>query len=186
MSPCKVIIERTNQRIQFAWQVLVWLIITHTVWLTGLGIIDHRCKNTTLRYSNISVLCCSWLNFHYSVIIMSAMASQFTGVLIVWSTVCSSKDQRKHQSSTSLAFVREFIGDRWTPRERASNAENVAIWWRHDAELRHITLTTKAGGLQQISRYWFLWLCYCWSYSLTKKPIPTLVGLIFKNEIAAT
>ena len=46
-------------------------------------------------------------------------------------------------------------------------------------------LENKAGGLQQISRYWFLWLCYCWSYSLTKNSIPTLVGLIFKNEIAA-
>ena len=37
---------------------------------------------------------------------MSAMASQITGVTIVCSTVCSSADQRKHQSSASLAFVR--------------------------------------------------------------------------------
>ena len=37
---------------------------------------------------------------------MSAMASQTTGVLIVYSTVCSGADQRKHQSSASLAFVR--------------------------------------------------------------------------------
>ena len=40
----------------------------------------------------------------YSDVIMSAMAYQITGVLIVYSTVCS--DQRKHQSSASLAFVR--------------------------------------------------------------------------------
>ena len=25
----------------------------------------------------------------------------------------------------------EFTGDRWIPRKRASNAENVSIWWRH-------------------------------------------------------
>ena len=25
----------------------------------------------------------------------------------------------------------EFTGDRWFPRTRASNAENVSIWWRH-------------------------------------------------------
>ena len=37
---------------------------------------------------------------------MSAMASQITGVTIVYSTVCSSADQRKRQSSASLAFVR--------------------------------------------------------------------------------
>ena len=37
---------------------------------------------------------------------MSAIASQITGVSIVYSTVCSGADQRKHQSSASLAFVR--------------------------------------------------------------------------------
>ena len=37
---------------------------------------------------------------------MSAMASQTTGVSIVCSTVCSGADQRKHQSSASLAFAR--------------------------------------------------------------------------------
>ena len=37
---------------------------------------------------------------------MSEMASQITSVLIVCPTVCSCPDQRKHQSSASLAFVR--------------------------------------------------------------------------------
>ena len=36
---------------------------------------------------------------------MSAMASQITGASIVCLTVCSGADQRKHQSSASLAFV---------------------------------------------------------------------------------
>ena len=44
--------------------------------------------------------------FNYSDVIMSAMASQITGVSIVYSTVCSGAVQRKHQSSASLAFVR--------------------------------------------------------------------------------
>ena len=43
---------------------------------------------------------------HYSDIIISYMASQITGVSIVYSTICSAADQRKHQSSASLAFVR--------------------------------------------------------------------------------
>ena len=37
---------------------------------------------------------------------MSATASQITGVSIVCSTVCSGVDQRIHQNSASLAFVR--------------------------------------------------------------------------------
>ena len=37
---------------------------------------------------------------------MSAMASQITSLTIVYSTVYSGADQRKHQSSAPLAFVR--------------------------------------------------------------------------------
>ena len=37
---------------------------------------------------------------------MSTVASQITGVSIAYWTVCSGADQRKHQSSVSLAFVR--------------------------------------------------------------------------------
>ena len=43
---------------------------------------------------------------HYSDVIMSAMAFQITGVTIVYSTVYSGPDHRKHQSSASLVFVR--------------------------------------------------------------------------------
>ena len=42
---------------------------------------------------------------------MSAMTSVITGVPIVYSTVCLGTDQRKHQSSASLAFVRRI--HRW-------------------------------------------------------------------------
>ena len=37
---------------------------------------------------------------------MGAIASQITSLTIVYSTVYSDADQRKHQSSASLAFVR--------------------------------------------------------------------------------
>ena len=42
---------------------------------------------------------------------MSANASQITSVSIVCSIICSDADQRKYQSSASLAFVREM--HRW-------------------------------------------------------------------------
>ena len=47
---------------------------------------------------------------------MVAMASQITSLTIVYSTVYSGADQSKYHSSASLAFVGEFIGDRWIPR----------------------------------------------------------------------
>ena len=43
---------------------------------------------------------------HYSDVIMGTIASQITSLMIVYSTVYSDTDQRKHQSSASLAFVR--------------------------------------------------------------------------------
>ena len=48
----------------------------------------------------------------YNDVIMSAMASQITSLTIVYSSVYSGADQRKHQSSASLAFV---WGIHWWP-----------------------------------------------------------------------
>ena len=48
----------------------------------------------------------AWINDHYNDVIMSAMESQITSLMIVYSTVYSDADQRKHKSSVSLAFVR--------------------------------------------------------------------------------
>ena len=47
-----------------------------------------------------------WYVSHYSDIVMSAMSSQITSLTIVYSTVYSGADQRTHQNSASLAFVR--------------------------------------------------------------------------------
>ena len=45
------------------------------------------------------------LVIHYNDVIMGAIASQITSLTIVFSTVYLDTDQRKHQSSASLAFV---------------------------------------------------------------------------------
>ena len=55
---------------------------------------------------------------HYTDVIMGTMASQITNLTIVYSTVYTDADQRKHQSSKA---------------QMASNAENGSIWWRHHA-----------------------------------------------------
>ena len=54
------------------------------------------------------------LKMHYSDVIMGTMASQITSLTIVYSAVYSGQDQRKHQSSASLAFVEEGFPSSWT------------------------------------------------------------------------
>ena len=69
---------------------------------------------------------------------MGAIASQITSLTIVYSTVYPDADQRKHQSSASLAFyVGNSPGTGEFPAQMASNAENVSIWWRHHVLMKH-------------------------------------------------
>ena len=46
-----------------------------------------------------------WLWHYYNDVIMGAIASQITSLTIVYPVVYSDADQRKHQSSASLAYV---------------------------------------------------------------------------------
>ena len=55
---------------------------------------------------------------HYNDVIMTTMASQITSLTVVYLTVYSDTDQRKHQSSASLAFVWGIHRDRWIPRTK--------------------------------------------------------------------
>ena len=88
---------------------------------------------------------------------MSVMAPhQITSVSIVCLAVCSDGDQRKHQSSASLAFVRGTTGHRWIPLTKAQLRGFFSIWWRH-----HIGLATK----EQQTIIWTLiiWTLIIWS-----------------------
>ena len=64
---------------------------------------------------------------------MGAMASQTTDVSIVCSNVGSGADQRisNVKATRHRPVCGEFTGHRWIPAQKASNAENVSIWWRH-------------------------------------------------------
>ena len=55
---------------------------------------------------------------HYTDVIMTTMASQITSLTVVYSTVYSDADQRKHQSSASLAFLWGIHRDRWISRTK--------------------------------------------------------------------
>ena len=66
---------------------------------------------------------------HYRDVMKSEMASQITNLAIVYSTVYSGADQRKQSSASLRPLWGEFTGE--LPAQRASNAENVSIWWHH-------------------------------------------------------
>ena len=95
--------------------------------------------------------------FHYSDVIMGAMASQ---------TIYSGADQRKYHSYASLAFVLGIHrGPVNSPHKWPVNAENVSIWWRHHVNtMRHHWVKWKymfemfEGVIQTCD-----WIRYNWS-----------------------
>ena len=71
---------------------------------------------------------------HYNGVIMSAMASQITSLTTVYSTVysrCRSKKTSKLHVTGLCAGNSLVTGE--FPAQRATNADNISIWWRvHD------------------------------------------------------
>ena len=86
---------------------------------------------------------------------MGVMASQITSLTIVYSTVYSDADQRKHQSPALLAFAGNspLTGEFSTQRD--SNAENVSIWWRHHARGKFypLLISILTDVMKNTSRY---------------------------------
>ena len=68
---------------------------------------------------------------------MSAMASEITSPTIVYSTVYS---MRKSKKTSKLRVTGLCAGNSPVtgefPAQRASNADNVSIWWRHHEQYR--------------------------------------------------
>ena len=76
------------------------------VFCLGLNELTYR-YSVGYNHSSIAklrLLCC----WHYDDVIMTILASQITSLAVVYSIVYSGVNQRKHQSSASLAFVREI------------------------------------------------------------------------------
>ena len=107
---------------------------------------------------------------------MSKMVSQITSLTIVYWTIYSGADQRKHQSYASLAFVRGI--HRWpvnSPTQMASNAENVSISWCH-----HGIKLIKPFGFIQIYhlRSPFYGEILHWSREVFKLTTPSLLETV--------
>ena len=71
----------------------------------SIGIYWNYINTLDRRWNIILAYDKTLLWWHYDDVIMGAISSRITSLTIVYSTVYSDADQRKHQSSASLAFV---------------------------------------------------------------------------------
>ena len=75
---------------------------------------ETACQQRTVNNGGLGFI----VKLHYDDVIMTTVASQITSLIIVYSIIYSDTDQRKHQSSASLAFVWGIHRDRWIPRTK--------------------------------------------------------------------
>ena len=128
--------------------------------------------------------------FHYSDVKMGSIASPVTSLTIVYSSVCSGTDQRKHQSSASLALCAGNSPETGEfPAQRASYAENVSIWWRHHAfTVPHPvrpSLSPSTGQLHQLhrshsrsSQYRLVWHCGVYLNEIKARQIKSILQIL--------
>ena len=119
-------------------------------------------------------------SFHYRDVIMSAMASQITSLTLVYSPVYSGVDQRKHQNSASLSFVRGI--QRWPMNSPHEGPVTRKMFPFDDVIIRGPVFegrsdvgTKSLGPLYIIANYWKLWKVI---YTLTFKSINKNLKLI--------
>ena len=94
-------------------------------------------------------------NYQYSDIIMSSMASQITGFSIVHSTGCSCVDKKKSNLRVTGLCVGNSPVTGEFPTQRASNAENVSIWWFHHVLIKMpLMFSFKESSSDMSSKFW--------------------------------
>ena len=122
----------------------------------------------------------SVLAYHHCDVTMGTMGSKITRLTIAYSTVYSDTNQRKHQSSAPLTFVGGT--HRWIPTQRANNAENVSIWWRHHRFVWGKLLLV----LAYFTSFIIIWFSTLWhikfvSFCISSYPRPC--GLLLSSSI---
>ena len=88
---------------------------------------------------------------HYNDVIMSLMASQITSLTTVYLTVYSKKTSKLRV--TGLCEGNSSVTGEF-PAQRASNAENVSIWWRHQESLVSLMM-------RSLEPKWMAWKMLC-------------------------
>ena len=108
-------------------------------------------------------------SWHYTDVLMNAMASQITSLTIVFSTVysrCRSKETLKLRV-TVLCVGNSPVTCEF-PAQRASNAENVSIWWRHHG-MEMLSAWLTGASMEEYIAMFFVWL-YLSTYNKTYSP----------------
>ena len=93
------LLKRTSLYVRPLWMWRFFFSWTRMCYFNSLSWITIHIQQSTPKRSTGSVLFC-----HYDDVTMSGMVSLITSLTIVYSTVYSGADQRKHQSPASLAF----------------------------------------------------------------------------------
>ena len=116
---CQVVPWKQPRRIwvKVSHECRTWNTVIHVV-LIWHGMITYADAPSVKDKSHCIRGCAISYCVHYTDVIMTTMASQITSLTVVYSTVYSDADQRKHQSSASLAFVWAIHRDRWIPRTK--------------------------------------------------------------------
>ena len=115
----------------WVWSVLWW--VPSLIEVTELVIVT-LCNEPC--YKDVPLVCL------YNKVIMSTMASQITSLAIVYSTVYSGADQRKHQSFASLAFVRGIhrwpvnSPHKWPGTRKMFSFDDVIMWITQELIMR--------------------------------------------------
>ena len=68
---------------------------------------------------------------------MTTMAFQITSLVVVYLIVNSGEDKENIKAPRHWPLCGEVTGSGEFPAQRASNAENASIWWRHHVHGRH-------------------------------------------------
>ena len=120
----------------------------------------HICCQLPTIVSDIWIKHCSKLSVlkltHYCDVIMGENASQTTSLTIVYSIVYSDADQRKHQSSASLAFVRGIhrgpvnSPHKWPVTRKMFPFDDVIMWECRLLNIGHCLYLTHAGRVTHI------------------------------------
>ena len=109
---------------EFASKSLILLSSSHRLW-RHIDIISlTRVGNPNKSVLDVSILkvpalfVTGEMTYYYSEVMMKAMASQITGVSIVYSTVWSGTDKKNTKAPRHWSLWGEINGDRWDPRRK--------------------------------------------------------------------
>ena len=118
---------KCHSNIPGTMELISWFIFKHNLGQLNHGSLHHYI--TSHKTYTVWCVCFGMVTekflVHYSdVVIKSPMPSQITSLTIVYSTIYSGTDQRKHKSSASLAFVR---GIHWWP---VNSPQKGPVTWK--------------------------------------------------------